>query len=236
MRILHLYPNLLNLYGEYGNVDCLKKHMEDQGFRVNVVKADSVVGVDFDEFDFIYCGSGLETNLLVALKDLMKKKKEFVKAINDNKYILLTGNAMELLGMSIDNENGLGLVNITTKTSSKRYTGDVVLKNNEFGEVVGFINKSTIVKEYINDGLFEYVFKDSNLNDISVVEGYRINNLIGTHIIGPALVKNPKLMRFFVEGIGKQIKKKYEYQDISYPYEEDSYNVTLNALKERIKK
>lgn len=236
MKILHLYPNLLNLYGEYGNVECLKRHMEDQGFKVIIDKADSVSKVNFEDYDFIYCGSGLEANLKIALNDLRKKKRSFVNAVKNNKYILFTGNAMEMLGKAIDDDKGLSIVDINTKTVTKRYTGDVVVKNEEFGEVVGFINKSTRISETIKDGLFEYIFKDANLNDVSIVEGYRVNNLIGTHIIGPILAKNPKLMRFFVEGIGKTIKKDYVYKRIRYPYEEDSYKVTLSALKERIKK
>lgn len=236
MKILHLYPDLLNLYGEYGNVSCIKKHLEDQGFKVSVTKLGLKTKCKFEDYDFIYCGSGLESNLKVALEDLKKHKKSIQKAIEMNKFMLFTGNAMELLGEKIDDEEALDLAPINSNTTKKRFTGDVVVSNKEFGEVVGFINKSTQIVEASKDGLFEYVFKDDNLNDNSTVEGYRINNLIGTHIIGPILVKNPSLMRFFVEGIGKQNKKKFVYNDISYPFEEDSYKVTLNALKGRIKK
>lgn len=233
MKILHLYYDLLNLYGEYGNVCCLKKHMEDQGFDVIVDKVSVNDEFNIDDYDFIYCGSGLESNLKVALKDLKKHKEDLLKAINDNKYILFTGNAMELLGESIDDEEGLKIVPIKSKTQDKRYTGDVVMFNKEFGEIVGFINKSTIISEDSNNYLFTYVFKDANLNDGNTKEGYRINNLIGTHIIGPALVKNPKLMEYFIKGIGKQADLEFTYKKIVYPYEEDSYNVTLNALKQR---
>lgn len=234
MKILHLYPDLMNLYGEYGNVVCLKKHLEDQGFKVKVDETKLNFKNKIEDYDFVYCGSGLEANLKVALKDLMKHSKSLSKAINNGTYMLFTGNAMELLANSIDGEKGLGLVSLDVETKEKRYTGDVVVENKDFGEIVGFINKSTIIKA--KDGLFNYVFKDANLNDFSDKEGYRINNLIGTHIIGPILVKNPKLMRFYVEGIAKQNKKKFVYKEVFYPYEEDSYEVTLNALKERIKK
>lgn len=234
MKILHLYPDLMNLYGEYGNVECLKKHLVDQGFKVKVVKANSLLKVNLSNYDFIYCGSGLESNLKVALKDLLDHKYSLLKAIEANKYILFTGNAMELLGTKLDKEAGLGIVPITSETCEKRFTGDVVVKNDEFGEIVGFINKFTKISS--EHGLFEYVFKDSNLNDGSTFEGYRIKNTIGTHIIGPILVKNPKLMRFYVEGIAKSVDPNFVYKEIEYQYEQDSYNVTLNALKERNKK
>lgn len=229
MRILHLYHDLMNLYGEYGNVICLKKHLEDQGIDVAIDKKSIGDLFNINDYDFVYCGSGLESNQKVAIKDLLKHKEELVKAIEDNKYMLFTGNAMEMLGDNVDEVKGLKLIHLSSKTVSKRYTGDVIVTNDEFGEIVGFINKSTLIKQDVNDGLFGYIFKDANLNDGSLVEGYKINNLIGTHIIGPILVKNPKLMRYYVEGL---INK--EYQDIKYPYEEESYNVTLNALKGRI--
>lgn len=233
MRILHLYYNLMNLYGEYGNVECLKKHMIDQGYDVKINNVSVGDEFDINDYDFIYCGSGLESNLKVTLKDLKKHKEDLLQAINNNKFILFTGNAMELLGESLDDEEGLNIVPIKSKTYDKRYTGDVVMLNKDFGEVVGFINKSTIVSEDINNYLFTYIFKDENLNDGNTLEGYRINNLIGTHIIGPILIKNPSIMKYYVEGIGKSLNDKFVYKDIKYPYEEDSYKVTLNALKQR---
>ena len=233
MKILHLYYDLMNLYGEYGNIKCLKKHMQDQGFDVKVDKVSIGDKFEIDNYDFIYCGSGLESSLKVALEDLKKHRNELIRAIDNNKHILFTGNAMELLGDSIDCAEGLKIVPIKTKTGDKRYTGDVVMFNKEFGEVVGFINKSTTIYEDKEHYLFTYVFKDANLNDGSEKEGYMINKLIGTHVIGPILVKNPRLMRFYVEDIAKTLNKNFVYKDIDYPYEEDSYNVTLNALKQR---
>lgn len=235
MKILHLYHDLMNLYGEYGNVVCLKKHLEDQGIEVVLERKSIGDTYNICDYDFIYCGSGLESNLKVAIKDLSKHKDELIKAIEDNKYILFTGNAMEMLGDRVDDEEALGIVKLNSKTVTKRYTGDVIVTSSEFGELVGFINKSTLIEQDEKIGLFNYIFKDANLNDGSLFEGYKLNNLIGTHIIGPILVKNPRLMKYYVEGMGKSNKDDFIYKDVKYPYEEESYEVTLNALKERIK-
>ena len=136
MKILHLYPDLMNLYGEYGNVLCIKKHLEDQGLKVSIKKAPLNSKFKFEDYDFIYCGSGLESNLKVALKDLMKHKESLQIAIKMNKFMLFTGNAMELLGEHIDNEQALDIAPINSNTTSKRFTGDVVVYNKEFKEVV----------------------------------------------------------------------------------------------------
>lgn len=60
MKILHLYYDLMNLYGEYGNVVVLVKHLEDQGEEVIVDKKTIGDQIDFTQYDFIYCGSGTE--------------------------------------------------------------------------------------------------------------------------------------------------------------------------------
>lgn len=234
MKILYLYPKLMNLYGEYGNIVVLKKHIEDQGYEVIVDECDDASEVNFEKYDFVYCGSGLESNQMIALYDLLKNLQSFKKAVDKGVLMLFTGNAMELLGEYVNEDRAMNIVNINSIFTNKRYSGDVIVKNELFGEVVGFINKCSLINNE-NNKLFEYVFKDAGLADGGKNEGYRINNAFGTHIIGPILVKNPKMMKYFVTELCKKVDKKYEFKDISYPYEEDSYDVTLNALKRRKK-
>ena len=226
MKILHLYYDLMNLYGEYGNVVVLAKHLEDQGEEVIVDKKTIGDQIDFTQYDFIYCGSGTEKNQMVALNDLLKRKDNLIKSKG---IIFFTGNAMELLGEKIAEHKALNIVPIKTTLTDKRYTGDVIVKNDDIGEVVGFINKCSHIEEKEDIKLFDYLFKDNNLVD-NMYEGYHIDNIYGTHIIGPILVKNPCLMNHIVSKLLKR-----ELKAIDYPYEEDSYEVTLNALKERIK-
>ena len=227
IRILHLYHDLLNLYGEYGNISILNKHLEDQGEEVTVEKKSIGDDFSFEDYDFIYSGAGMESNTMVALKDLKKRKDSLKKAIDLNKHILFTGSSYELLGESIDEEEGLNLIPVSVSHTDKRLSGDVIVKSSEFGELVGFINKSTQIKQ--NDGLFEYVFKDEGLKNEAVKEGYRLNNLISTEIIGPILVKNPVFLNYFVKSLAHNYVKK------EYYYEEKAYEVTLEALKKRIK-
>ena len=113
IRILHLYHDLLNLYGEYGNISILKKHLEDQGEEVTVEKKSIGDDFSFEDYDFIYSGAGMESNTMVALKDLKKRKDSLKKAIDLNKHILFTGSSYELLGESIDEEEGLILIEVS---------------------------------------------------------------------------------------------------------------------------
>lgn len=231
MKLLHLYPNLMNMYGDYANILALKKHLEDQGLTVKVDYKDINEDIDFSLYDFIYMGSGTESKELIALNDIIKYKDEFKNLVNNNKVILFTGNASELLGKSIDDNLALNVFDFKTQHIDKRYTGDVIVYNDEIGELVGFVNKSSIISGDKEHKLFKYIFKDNNLND-EEYEGYIKNNAFATELIGPILLKNPNFMKYIVK---KLLPNNQTYIDKEYKYELASYNVTLNALKERIK-
>ena len=220
----------MNMYGDYANIVVLKKHLEDQGFSVNVDELDIGETVDINLYDFIYMGSGTESKQSMALDDIRRYRDIFNKSVNNNKTILFTGNAMELLGKSIDGRPALGIFDFETRHVDKRYTGDVIVKNRMMGEVVGFVNKSTQIIGDDKYKLFDYVFKDDNLNDNNY-EGYTVLNTFATHIIGPILVKNPNFMRLIIERIAPA---DFSYIETDYKYEEKSYNITLDALKERM--
>ncbi len=231
MKLLHLYPNLMNMYGDYANILALKKHLEDQGLTVKVDYKDINEDIDFSLYDFIYMGSGTESKELIALNDIIRYKDEFNNLVNNNKVILFTGNASELLGKSIDDNLALNVFDFKTQHIDKRYTGDVIVYNDEIGELVGFVNKSSIISGDKEHKLFKYIFKDNNLND-EEYEGYIKNNAFATELIGPILLKNPNFMKYIVK---KLLPNNQTYIDKEYKYELASYNVTLNALKERIK-
>ena len=231
MKILHFFPDLMNLYGDYGNLVVLRKHLEDQGFEVSVEAKEVGDDIKVADYDMLYMGSGTERNLMIALREIRKYRSELRIFIEEGKPVLFTGNAMELFGKKIDEEDGLGFLPFTVKQTKERYTGDVIVKSEEFGEVVGFINKCSIIENGENDKLFDYIFKDNNLND-NDYEGYRYQNLIGTHLIGPVLVKNPGMMEWLVREL---CGVEHRFKDVNYPYENDSYEITLSALKERIR-
>ena len=227
IRILHLYPELMNLYGDYGNLTIIANRIKKHGIEVRIDKREIQDPIIFEDYDFVYMGSGTEKNQLVALNDLRKYELYLKEYINDNNGVLFTGNAMELLGNSIDDELALGIVDFNTRITDKRYTGDVIVYNETLKETVGFINKSSLIEGGEKFKLFDYVFKDNNLSDNSY-EGYRYKNLFGTHIIGPVLVKNP----YFTDEILKLLLKD-QYVDNADKYEMAAYETTLRELRKR---
>ena len=96
INVLHLYYDLLNLYGENANTRCIVHNLELNKIKVKVDLKSIDDQIDFKKYDIIYIGSGSEDNLLTSLKDITKYKKDLKKYIEDNKYLLLTGNSMDL--------------------------------------------------------------------------------------------------------------------------------------------
>ncbi|MGN0559379.1 MAG: hypothetical protein ACI4IS_08055 [Acutalibacteraceae bacterium] len=239
ISILHLYSNLMNLYGEYANIKVLKRHLEDQGAVVTVTKADNVNDIDLGDFDFIYIASGTENNQKKALSDLLTKKFELISLAESGKIMLFTGNAFEMLGKSITSSDGniydgIGLLSFTvTEQNTKRYTTDVIAECSLCDEkIVGFINKASEISGIENSfcTLTMGLGNDNKAKD----EGFVYKNVTGTHIIGPVLVKNPELMRYYVTLICKSKDNTFAYKDIDYKYEKQAHSVTLGKLSERL--
>lgn len=107
IKMLHLYYDIMNLYGDYGNISILKKHIEDQGFEVLLDKKTIGEEINIDEYDFIFIGSGTERNLDVVLNDMKKYKDKLNEYINKEKVILLTGNSFEMFGKTIDEKEAM---------------------------------------------------------------------------------------------------------------------------------
>ena len=89
ITIGYLYYDLLNLYGENGNIKALKKQLEDQGINVTIKFLTIDDDLDFNKYDFVYIGAGTENNQKIALKHLIKYKNDIKKYIEDNKFSYL---------------------------------------------------------------------------------------------------------------------------------------------------
>ena len=106
MKILHLYYDIMNLYGEYANVSALKRIFEKSGIDTQVDKLSLSDTAVLSDYDIIYIGSGTERNQKLVLEDMRKYKAELEKCIDEGKVILMTGNSFEILGKSITDCEG----------------------------------------------------------------------------------------------------------------------------------
>ena len=234
MKILHLYHDLMNLYGDYANITALMKLAVYNGEDVTVDKRSVGDQIDFADYDFIFIGSGTERNMKVALDDLRRRKKELNGCIDSGKVILLTGNAFEMLGKLVADADGkayegLGIFDFeTTEQSQNRLVGDVIF-GCEFldSPVVGFINKCSGIRG-ITEPMFSVEMGLGN-DEGDTGEGVRKNNLFCTHVTGPVLIKNPHLLVYLYTLITGD-----KPDEGCLVYEKKGYAVTLSELKKRI--
>lgn len=236
IKILHLYYDLLNLYGEYGNINILISRLEDQGVKVILDRKTVGDTFDFSEYNFIYVGSGIESNLLIALGDLKTHSEELKKYIELNKVALFTGNSIEMLGNEIKESEkqieGLNVFEFIVSRLTDRKTADIIYTSKLFEkETVGFINKQANIEKN-NNHLFDVAFGIGE-NEENSHEGVFKNNLIATYVIGPILVRNPHILKYFVEKIIKSKDENFNIKEIEYKNEEEGYELVLKELKER---
>lgn len=191
----YLFHDLLNLYGESGNVLALKKELEENNIEVEVKELSIDDEIDFKELDFIYMGSGTDNNEYIVLDFLKQYKEEIQEEIKNNKTFLITGNAVEIFGEKIITENkeekeGLKLFNYYAEKQTKRIVAECKYKC-EFlpQEIVGFANHNGIIKNVKNNLFVDFT-------DNTIKEGIKENNFLGTYTIGPILARNNNLLKY----------------------------------------
>ena len=199
IKIAHLYYDLMNYYGEQGNVLALKTAIEYAGFKVNVNTLSVDDEIDFEKYDIFYMGMGTKRNQEIVRKDILKYKDKIENVI-DKKMFIMTGNSYELFGKKIDDKKCLGVFNFESKTTD-RIVGEQVFKSDIIKEtIIGFQNRfsSNNIKD---DYLFE-VIKGTGNDSESKDEGIHKNNFFGTYLLGPILIRNPYFKDALLKYIG----------------------------------
>ena len=233
IKILHLYYDLLNLYGENGNILALKSHLEGHNIKVSVDYKSLDDEFSFNDYQFVYLGSGARDNLLLALSDLKKRRNDLKEYIDNKGFIFATGESINLFGNYIkylndDKVNGLKIFDYNIEEVRDRLVGEQVYLNDLVeDEIIGFQNRSTILVDSNEDNLFEVKegFGSSLDNN---VEGIIKDNMFLTYMLGPILIRNP----YFTEFLVKEIFKKY---DIEYkPFIKENELKAYNSYKENL--
>lgn len=227
IKIAHLYYDLMNLYGDSGNVKALKMQLENQGVKVELYNLSLEDEIDFKKYDVFYIGSGTEENQRVVLNNLLKYTNDIKDAIEDFKFFICTGNSIELFGNIISDDSNtykaLGIFNYDTKFVKKRLVSDVILKGNFIKDyIIGFQNRSGIIESNLMNA-FD-VIKGFGSNQNSDKEGIIYKNFFGTYTIGPILVRNPELLKYIIKNIINKIEPKHKYRKFSQLLEKSAYD------------
>lgn len=217
LYIAYLYSDLMNLYGENGNIKALKYAFNSQG--VNVIIDNLSIGSNFnlDKYDVLYIGMGTENNQSFVLKDILKYKKEIKKYIEDGKTFIATGNSIELFGKSINEEKALNIFKYTSKKTDKRLVGDVfVTDSNISDKIIGFQNRGSIIE----NNEYPLYNEDENL-------GIKYKNFYGTYLLGPILARNPELLKYIVSNVIKMKNENFKFKSFDLKLNKQAYKTYL---------
>jgi CobQ-like glutamine amidotransferase family enzyme len=239
LKLIHFYPDLMSLYGSYANVAVLKRRLEQMGNTVTVEPVVPGQSCDITSGDFIFMGAGTERAQKAALTDFIRYESAVKKAAEGGVPMLFAGTSMELMGKSITDDAGkeytaLGLTNFTSVQSKKRFVEDVYGVTDLYPEpVVGFVNKSSTISG-VETPLLTAVQLGYGNEGLKTPEGFRYKNVIGSHLTGPILVKNPRLLDKVITAIYEKRGEALPAERPADRWTEDGYAITAEALKQRI--
>lgn len=231
IKIAHLYYDLMNLYGENGNIRALKKFTERQDIKCEIHFLTIGDKIDFDKYDAFYMGAGTEKSEFLVLQDLLKYKDEITNSINKGKHFLITGNSIELFGSYIIDENKnkhecLDIFPYYSVHECIRIVGSVVFKTKLIKEtIIGFQNRCGIIYG-IDKPLFK-VIEGTGASPEVKKEGYLYKNFYATYTLGPLFIRNPYLTNYIIKNIMKYKNKKYKFKVYNRSTEIKAYNAYL---------
>lgn len=208
--IAYMYPDLMNLYGDRGNLLCLQKRINDYGHNCEIQSLYLNDKIDFSNIDMIFMGGGSDREQGLVYNDLLVKADKLMQEIEDGLPALCICGAYQLLGnyyRSHDGSilNGLGFFDLHTEGRKNRLIGNIVIESDINGQkfsVVGFENHGG--RTYLNDqklSPFGTVIKGHGNNGEDGSEGLWYKNLIGTYLHGPLLPKNPHIADFLIRAM-----------------------------------
>ncbi len=236
IKIAHLYYDLMNLYGENGNVKVLKKHLERQGINTKISELTIDDNIDFNKYDIFYIGSGNTEAFNLSLIDILKYKNEIKNAIDNNKFFIVTGNAINLFGkyyldLNDDEKCCLDVLDFDSKEIDFRIVGEQFFQNSKLkNEIIGFQNRDTVLKNVNEKNLFN-VNIGTGYVPKSNFEGIWKKNFYGTYLLGPVLARNPHFTEFLVKNILKE--HNLEYKKVHDKFETKAYQEYIKNVKEK---
>lgn len=209
LKILYLYPDILELYGDFGNIQVLRYRLEQRGFKA-IIDHYSIgdTAPDFKSYDLVFAGGGADQEQGILAKDLIQHKSSIQEALNNGVFFLLICGAYQLFGKyykGVDGNiiPGLEVFDYYTEAiseRSKRCIGNIVIEaslNNHKTKIIGFENHGGQTFD-VSSPFGDVLFGNGNKFGDSK-EGFFRQNVIATYLHGPLLAKNPELTDYIIK-------------------------------------
>ncbi len=210
ITIGHLYPDLLNLYGDRGNIACLTQRCRWRGIEAETIEFELKDQIDFRELDIVLLGGGSDREQMIVCGKLKEIRQDFKNYVEDDGVVIAVCGGYQLLGEYYQTEEGrlegLNLVDLYTEQEEGRIIGNIVLESDLVSmPVVGFENHGgrTCIR---GNKPFGRVLYGSGNDGRSGYEGVVYKNVIGTYLHGPLLPKNPQISDWL---IARALERRY---------------------------
>ena len=215
LRVCHLYGNLMNTYGDNGNLLMLQYRAKKLGYEVETTLISLEEDFNAEDFDIVMFGGGQDFEQTVVAKDLQNKKESLIQYIEDNGVVVAICGGFQLLGRYYVNAsgerlNGISAIDVCTNGQfPSRLIGDIEIFNEEFGETyLGYENH--IGRTYLGKNMkpLGKVVKGFGNNEEDHVEGCHYKNVFCSYFHGPILVRNQHLADRIIETAAERQRSK----------------------------
>lgn len=233
LNIVHLYPDLLNLYGDRGNIQCMRMRCKWRGIDANVIECSLDDHPELASADIVLLGGGSDREQQIVCTRLQKIRRDLHDYVEDGGSLLAICGGYQLLGHYYDTSDGrmegLSLVDLYTEQGSPRMISNIVLKNESLPdalpyEIVGFENHGG--RTYIGSNTpFGRVLYGHGNNGKDACEGVLYRGVIGTYLHGPLLPKNPHVCDLLLQ---RALYRKYGISLTDFPAPDDSLEREAN--------
>lgn len=208
LRIGYLYPDLMNIYGDRGNVMSLVRRCRRRGIGVEVERLAPGVPVEPGRYDVFFMGGGQDREQFLVFEDLLEVKGETLRReIEEGAAALVVCGGYQLFGRFYrpfggEELKGIGVFDAYTVAGDTRFIGNVVARSQlggKDGTLVGFENHSG--RTYLGSGCSPLgtVTAGYGNNGEDGTEGAVYKGAVGTYLHGSLLPKNPAVTDFLIE-------------------------------------
>jgi len=241
IRLVHLYPDLMSVYGDRGNVLTLWRRAEWRGIELEVKELTLGDTLDPAEADLIFFGGGQDREQAVVSPDFLRQKGEAVReAVEDGAALLSVCGGYQLLGQSYTTVEGqelpgAGLFDVRSVPGPQRHIGNVLIETDLDGQrrtLVGFENHSG--RTFLGPGvrpLGRTVVGAGN-NGEDGTEGAVIKTAIGCYLHGSLLPKNPWLAdRLLAAALHHRLREPVTLEPLDDRLEEEAHQAVAARIR-----
>lgn len=241
MKTAWMYHDIMDLYGDKGNMMVLKKRCEDRGIEFQLDTIGIGQKADLSEYDLIFLGGGADKEQMAMIPDLLERKDNLKKAMDENTFVLLICGGYQLFGQYYEAADfskipGLGFYDYYTSTgkAGSRCIGNIIIDatlDDLHTKIIGFENHGGQTQN-VNHPLGKVLAGYGNAFDAGY-EGFYDGKILGTYLHGPLLPKNPEVADFV---IAKALAKRnpgftwHDLQKLDNSLEEAARKVLMQRL------